>query len=199
MRTSKKTKEKVDSSPEVFVTHPKSGRRRKKRKTNTTEDNTAKSRLSSIEQKLGIANLFEGEIYHLSFDCPRNLAKLFKEATKANGTSVCKELQNYALTYVVNYKLQKSAFGSTLSRVLKPKLAVENLNVTQYVQSRPRRLIRNVEPQTVTSEVCLTCEIGRCTKEAVGKDVYLAQGKEYRLCRFHLSQYAYSKAWRLLS
>lgn len=149
--------EKADLSAKSFTTKPKNGKRRKNKSLEQYEDSTAKSRLFSIEQKLGLTGLFDGKVYHLSFDCPKPLAELFKEATKANGTSVCKELQNYALTYVVNYGLQKSAFGNTLSRVLKPKLSVQNLNVTQYVQSRPRRYAR-VDPNRKEATVSVSPE-----------------------------------------
>jgi hypothetical protein len=84
--------------------------------------------LSSIERELSLTGLFEGGNNHLTLDCPKPLAELFKEATKANGTSVCKELQKYALSYCVNYVLGKHAYGSTLSKVLNPKLTIENLD-----------------------------------------------------------------------
>jgi|PlaIllAssembly_1097288.scaffolds.fasta_scaffold128088_2 hypothetical protein len=191
------TKEKVYFSPKIFTTHPKSGKRHNKKK-KLIEDSTAKSQLSSIERELGISGLFEGEVYHAGWDCPRQLGLLFKEATHANGTSICKELQKYALTYCINYVLEKKSFGSTLSRILKPKLTVENLNFSQYVQNRPRRLIRHVESEAVTAKGVSTCQIADCTNDAVGKGVFIKTKTEYHLCKLHFEAFLSQRdAWRL--
>lgn len=197
------SKDKADFEPKIFTTQPKNGKRRKNKRT-IIEEGTAKSRLSSIERELGLSGLFEGEVYHLSFDCPKPLAKAFKEATKANGTSICKELQKYALSYVVEHHIEKSAFGSTISKILKPKLTIENLNFEQYVQNRPRRLLRGVEVRGArdvsgVSGESLTCMIGVCDKPAVEVMVYQPKGKEskdYRVCAFHASAYAGVNSWR---
>ena len=70
----------------------------------------------------------------------------------------------------------------------------------QYVQSRPRRNMRNVEPEILTAEGALTCQIGDCRREAVARGVYLETGKEYRLCKFHLEEFLNNpKAWKVLN
>ncbi len=74
--------------------------------------------LSEIEEILSINCLFEGEMTHLSFDCPKNLRQAFKQECKANSVSVCKMLQNYQLTYIVVSRLKKHAYGNTLSKLV---------------------------------------------------------------------------------
>jgi hypothetical protein len=184
--------------PVTFTTH----RKQHNTKTESLEKTnlrTAKSSLSSLESELGLNGLFEGGHNHLNFDCPKPLVLAFKTATKANGTSVCKELQKYALSYVVSYSIEKTAFGNTLSKVLKPKLTIQNLNFEQYCQSRPRRLIRRVEAETVTGEGELTCQVSGCLNGAVGVGVHVDSGKKYRLCALHLEAYADSpKLWRVV-
>lgn len=138
----KKTKEKNGFSPKIFTTHPKNGKPRKNKTAKTIEEGIAPSNLFSIEKMLGLNGLFDGELKHVSFDCPTNLREAFKHATRENGTSYCKELQKYIICYVATHHAEKMAFGNTLSKILKPKLVIENLNFEQYVQSRPRRLIR---------------------------------------------------------
>jgi hypothetical protein len=138
----KKTKEKDGFSPKIFTTHQKNGKQRNNKTAKTIEDGIAQSNLLSIERMLGLEGLFDGELKHLSFDCPLTLREAFKQATRENGTSYCKELQKYMVSYVATHHAQKMAFGNTLSKILKPRLVIENLNFEQYVQGRPRRLIR---------------------------------------------------------
>lgn len=196
-KISTESKEKAVFIPKTFVTRPKNGKRRKNRNS-IFEDSTAKSSLFSIEEKLGLKGLFEGPHNHLNFDCPKPLAKLFKEATRHNGTSICKELQKYALSYVVNYGLEKQSFGSTLSKVLKPKLTIENLNFEQYVQSRPRRLLRRAEVHF--SEEKSVCGFADCKNEAIGRAVWLARNQVYRLCEKHLDAAKQNpKHWKILN
>jgi hypothetical protein len=194
------SKEKAVFSPKIskpFTTHPKNGKRRKNRKS-IFEDSTAKSSLSTIEEKLGINDLFSGKIKHLNFDCPPKLRDLFKEATKANGTSVCKELQKYALSYSVKYVLEKQSFGSTMSKVLSPSLTIENLNFEQYTQSRPRRYIRQGSPEFLTDDGLSTCEVGNCHNEAIESGVFIKTEKKYRLCKLHYENCLDNpKVWRL--
>jgi hypothetical protein len=183
---------------------------RKKRRCKDTEDSgrnandikaqgIAKSRLFSIEKELGIDGLFDGDVYHLSFDCPKSLASAFKESTRANGTSVCKELQKYALSYVTADHIEKSAFGSTLSKILKPKVTIGELKFEQYVQSRPRRLLRletgiNGDNPEKSNQ---TCGIGDCKKPSTDKALHVPSGRVYPLCTMHANYYRElsSKIW----
>jgi hypothetical protein len=172
----------------------------KKKQNRKNDQSIAQSMLLSMEEKLGLADLFQGELTHLSFDCPLNLREAFKKVTKANGTSICKELQKYMLGYIVANHAKKHAFGDTLSKVLKPEVVIENLSSVQYIQNRPRRLMRQVPSEILTSDGALTCQIGSCCKEAVGKAVYLKTGKEYRVCVAHLENYSdCSQAWRIIA
>ena len=101
-----------------------------------------KSMPSNVEAELGLGSLFSGNITHLSFDCPIKLREAFKSETKDNGTSVCKELQKYMVSYVATSRIKKHALGNTLSKLVDVPFTIENLNFEQYVQSRPRRLLR---------------------------------------------------------
>jgi hypothetical protein len=67
----------------------------------------AGSMLSEVAKELGLEGLFEGEIRHTSFDNPKNLGEAFKMECKANGSSVCKELQKFELSYIVSSRIEK--------------------------------------------------------------------------------------------
>jgi hypothetical protein len=137
--------------------------------------------------------LFEGDIYHASFDCPKPLAKAFKKATHDNGTSICKELQKYMLIYVTADHAEKTAYGNTLCKVLKPKIAIGELNFEQYCQTKPRRWIQK-KPEEVRGvdnqgEKFEFCEIGRCKNRAVAVMRYKNNSRSYRVCEIHLNEY----------
>jgi hypothetical protein len=155
---------------------------------------TSESLLSSIEKELGLQGLFDGEVFHLSFDCPKPLAKAFKQATHDNGTSICKELQKYALTYVTKDHIEKSAFGNTLSKVLNPHIAIENLNFEQYCQTKPRRWNKKSTEQVKGvnnfGEEFHFCEIGDCRQPAVSIMIYSQNKREYRVCLLHHKEYS---------
>jgi hypothetical protein len=162
------------------------------------ENCIAKSRLFPIEETLELDGLFDGKLYHLSFDCPKNLALAFKQETRDNGTSICKELQKYMLSYVSSARMQKTAFGNTISRVLKPSLTIENLNFEQYCQTRPRRYVRNVEPVDVTRNLEVACEVAGCRNAALSEAVYLPRDELYRVCEVHLSEFRrLPKEWKV--
>jgi hypothetical protein len=184
------SKDKECFFPKIFTTHPKNGKRRKNKKT-IYEDSIAKSLLPSIEKTLGLTDLFGGKIVHVSFDCPNNLRIAFNEACKFENRSSCKIQQEIMASHVIAVQTKKHALGNTMSRLVDANFTIENLNFGQYVQSRPRRLIRNVEPETLTSSGLLTCQIGNgtCLNQAIGKGVYLKTGKEYRLCKVHLESF----------
>ena len=107
-----------------------------------------------VEKMLGLNGLFEGDIVHLSFDCPKKLRTTFNYESKANGTSTCKKLQHLMASYVVTSKVKKNALGNTLAKLVDVPFVIEILNFEQNVQSRPRRLLRKkpVEKNYVVNE-----------------------------------------------
>jgi hypothetical protein len=162
-------------------------------------DNTAKSQLLSIESNLGLDDLFGGKMVKCTFRIPFNLREAVKQECKANGVSTCKIRAELDALWVVNSRSKKLAFGNTMSKLIDAKVSIGEMNFTQNVQSRPRRLMRNVEPTTMIVDSLRTCQVKGCCNEAVGKGVYLATGREHRLCKLHYTVYARSpKEWRLL-
>ena len=158
------------------------------RKKTNIEKRIASGMLSDVEGELGLEGLFGGELTHLSFDCPTNLRTAFRTETKDNGTSVCKELQKYMTSYVATSRIKKHALGNTLSRALTANFTVENLNFEQYVQSRPRRLLRGESSHLVELPSNL-CMVKGCKRLAVGSGVYLLRNECYQLCAEHFSEF----------
>jgi hypothetical protein len=155
-------------------------------------------RLFDIEKELGLEGLFDGEIYHLSFDCPKPLAKAFKKATHDDGTSICKALQKYMLIYVTADHVEKTAYGNTLRKVLKPNIAI-GLNFEQYCQTKPRRWIKK-SPEEVkgtnnSGKKFSFCEIGTCSNPAIAVMVFLKEKKDYRVCLLHQKEYSKNDSW----
>lgn len=109
---------------------------------------------SDVEKMLGLDGLFDGKLTHLSFDCPNNLRSAFKTESKSNSVSVCKNLQKFMASYVVTSRVKKHALGNTLAKLVDVPFVIENLNFEQYVQSRPRRLLRKkpIEKNIVINE-----------------------------------------------
>jgi hypothetical protein len=165
-----------------------------------TTNSIANSRLLSIEKELGLQGLFDGEIYHASFDCPKPLAKAFKKATHDNGTSICKELQKYMLIYLTADRMEKTAYGNTLSKVLEPKIAIGQFNFEQYCQTKPRRWIRknpeDVKGVTRSGEKFTFCEIGDCHNPAIAVMVYLEKKNDYHVCLLHKKEYDKNASWQ---
>ena len=75
--------------------------------------------LFSNGEMLELDGLFEGEMKHLSFDCPLNLRTAFNREAQANGNSVCKLLQQYMSAYVSASMVKKHAIGNTFPTVPK--------------------------------------------------------------------------------
>jgi len=128
--------------------------------TKHNKEGIAKSMLSDVAEELGLEGLFQGEVTHLSFDCPRNLREAFKEEVKRNGSSVCKELQKSQLSYIVASRIKKHAFGNTLSKLVDVPVSIGALNVNQYVQSRVRRYAKTevfLEEVTQSVSACVLC------------------------------------------
>ena len=127
----------------------------KRQKTNNKNNNSnphsiAGSMLREVAEQLGLDGLFDGKIVHVSFDCPYNLREAFKHEIISNGTSQCKELQKFMLSYIVVSRLKKHALGNTLSKLVDVPFTIENLSLNQYVQSRPRRYVRDVGNEAVS-------------------------------------------------
>jgi hypothetical protein len=161
-------------------------------------DSIAGSMLSDVEKILGVEGLFDGEMTHLSFDCPKNLRSEFKQECKANGTTVCKTLQNYQLAYIVISRLKKHAYGNTLSRLVDAPIVIENLNCIQNVQSRVRRYSRttvNYEEETISK----SCDFPNCPNEAVARAIYVVKNEEYEVCLRHLADACSDqKLWKVV-
>ncbi len=184
-------------SPKIFTTHPKNGKRKPNKK--IIEQNNA----HSIAQSMPFSNdtnkvdleLFGGEIVHLSFDCPINLRTAFNQATKANGTSACQILRLFMSAYVKSNYGKEHATSNTITQ--SSPIIIKKLETNQYVQTRPRRLIRHVEPQNVGVNGSLTCQIGSCSEVAIAEGIYRNDGKTYRLCSNHLNGYCSLPEWRI--
>jgi hypothetical protein len=179
-------------NPKAFTTH-----RKHNHKTKPIYDySIAESMLKSIDSTLCLDSLFDGNIVHLSFDCPVNLRSAFNAETKHNGTSICKELTHFMAQYVFSSLVKKHALGNTISKIAETNFTIESMNFTQNVQSRPRRLLRSVEVEgAVASEVCM---IGDCRRPAVDLMVYSRKGEESverMVCAFHSSEFAKCKEW----
>ena len=115
---------------------------------NSDSHSIAGSMLREVAEQLGLDELFDGKIVHVSFDCPYNLREAFKHEIISNGTSQCKELQKFMLSYIVVSRLKKHALGNTLSKLVDVPFTIENLSLNQYVQSRPRRYVRRVRDES---------------------------------------------------
>jgi len=104
----------------------------------------AGSMLRDVASELGLEGLFGGKIVHVSFDCPLNLREAFKTEIMENKSSQCKELQKFMLSYIVVSRLKKHALGNTLGKLVDVPFTIGELNLNQYVQSRPRRYVKGV-------------------------------------------------------
>lgn len=149
--------------------------------------------------------LFEGKLTHLSFDCPTNLRTAFNHATKQNGSSVCKMLQQYMAAYVTATMIKKHALANMKIDVEKQtvvNVGINELSFNQNIQNRPRRLLN----PAVNSEVVETvegadyCEIGNGECRNPAKDVmrYKPTKKEYRVCSVHSAKFAGRDVWELV-
>jgi hypothetical protein len=160
-----------------------------------SELSSAKSELFSIEEMLGLNDLFGGKIVHIGFDCPENLRKALKQETHDNGSSYCKELQKYAVSYVVASRAKKYALGTTMSRFVDANFTIGEMNFTQYVQTKRRRKIKKtLEIDEETETTALVCGYRGCKNEAVAKGVF--QGKrEFFLCADHFALAKNNRDW----
>jgi hypothetical protein len=147
-----------------------------------------KSMLSDVAQELGLEGLFEGEMRHTSFDNPKNLGEAFKTECKDNGSSVCKELQKYELSYIVSSRIKKHALSNTISKIVDLPVTIQNLNLNQYVQSRVRRHVKIFEERDLAH-----CHF--CGREAIGKFRYVETREVYGLCEFHAGEFVNGKNW----
>lgn len=127
-------------------------------KTNDKEQH--KDNDSIAEACLPFADLLAGETKHVSFDCPENLRKAFKSATKANGTTYCHVLRGFMQTYVVASHYRKACFPNTNEPVV-----VENLFMPTLVRKRLRRVLEEVEE--VSFLEYSTCEFPKCKHRGI--------------------------------
>ena len=161
-------------------TKDKKPSKHKKNTNSKNGDSIAGSMLREVAEQLGLDGLFDGKIVHVSFDCPLNLRKAFMREIKENGSSACKELQKFMASYVVVSRLKKHALGNTLSKLVDMPVVIENLSLNQYVQSRPRRHVRNVG--------FVKCEARGCGEPAEFR-FHHYNGRVYNLCGRHVEEY----------
>lgn len=129
-----------------------------------------------------LTTLFNGELTHLSFDCPKPLRQTFKTAVKANGSSVCHVLQTFMVTYLVANHYQKACFNDTYRH----PITVKNLVIPTYVKERVRR-VKRIAEQIEDFEVTVTCGHVDCTAEAIGSGVWRGRNT-LNLCADHYSE-----------
>jgi hypothetical protein len=129
--------------------------------------------------------LFTGKVVHTSFDCPINLREAFKQVTKANGSSECKELCAYMAARVITSEYNKACFTNTMGV---PKLVIEKLEIPTYVQSRKRRFKREVTEEEI-EEIFESPTCTFCSNHAVVRAELLSSpGSKVWLCESHYQQ-----------
>lgn len=191
------------NNSKVFTLAPKSGKRRinkavKERKTAEILS-IALSMLKSKQLESHVNGLFEGEMAHLSFDIKKPLREELNSVVRERGTSVCKILNQLAVAFIIAHHTEQHAIGNTKFEGL--PVVIENLNVVQNVQSRPRRLIRNsdVAESEAVGEV-ERCSVNGCSDGVVGRAVLLGNKKEYAFCASHLRERELDRInWRVAS
>ncbi len=170
-------------NPNAFTTKRKQNKKSKK----YTNFGITGSMLSSIVSELGLDGLVDGELTHLSFDCPKPLRLAFKTATRSQKTNVCDELQKYMVNYVVAFQTKKHALGDTLSKLLPVEFSIGEINLHQYCQTKPRRWVNPVA-ELQGKDVSNNCEMNGCSAVAVSSGEF--QGKRLRLCKDHTEVYS---------
>jgi hypothetical protein len=208
-KNSEESKEKTIRSPKIsiekksnsFTTHPKSGKRRKNKKS-TFKDSIGQCYPFSIEQKLGLTKLFEGTWVQENFKLPLNLRTAFNVETKLNGDSSCQEQRRFMFNYVAASRIERLSLGDTLSKIVSPKFSIGQMNFTQNVQSRPRRYVSNNPDAELTVDGSHQCQFGDCENVAVETWVYQPKdGKpdEREICASCVRRFAGSSSWHFKS
>ena len=185
----------INHNPNAFTT---------KKKPKKSKECITSSMPFSIDYLTVRQSLFEGEMTHLSFDCPKNLRTALNQAVRENGTSVCKILTEYSAAYIDATMVKKHALANTNLAPKKSETVVNvgigELSFTQNVQNRPRRLVScNVDATVNDAERDNRCMIGSCDKVAVEVMTFQPKGqeaKDYQVCSFHFDAYADYKDWR---
>ena len=72
----------------------------------------------------------------------QNLRTAFNEECRINGESACKVRQKLDASYVVSSRMKRHALGNTMSKLVDVPFVIKKMEFNQYVQSRPRRLVR---------------------------------------------------------
>ena len=187
----------INYNPKAFTT-----KHNKKAKT-TMDLRIAESMPFSIDDLATKQALFNGEMTHLSFDCPKNLRTALNNAVKQNGTSVCKILCEYSVAYVTATMIKKHALANTKIEPDRKEtvvnVAIGELSFTQNVQNRPRRIVNcNSNAIVNDSELENRCMIGSCKNEATSVMIYHPKGKvakEYQVCAYHSSELVNTSPW----
>ena len=188
----------------IFTTAPQNGKRKPNRTTTQRHQqetlSIALGMLSNNDLEKQAGGLLQGEVVHLSFDCPKPLREAMKQTAQRNGLSLCKMLCVLGAACVVADQRKEHAFSNTIGG-RQPLVSIGALNFEQYCQTKPRRWmgkapedVKACSPEGVKGEFC---QIEGCRKIAVSSGVYLETGKEYSLCSFHRGVFVkQSKNWK---
>jgi len=125
-------------------------------------------------------DLLGGDIVHLSFDCPRNLREYFNKVARRKYGSSCRALRSFMLKIIAQHVLEKHALGNTLSDVVPSVFNVPQIVMPTYVQSRPRRYVKDSR--------FVSCQARGCKEHAEFR-FYHYNGNVYLLCRRHVEEY----------
>jgi len=125
-------------------------------------------------------DLLGGDIVHLSFDCPRNLREYFNQVARRKYGSSCRVLRSFMLKIIAQHVLEKHALGNTLSDVVPSVFNVPQIVMPTYVQSRPRRYVKDSR--------FVSCQARGCRERAEFR-FYHYNGNVYLLCRRHVEEY----------
>jgi hypothetical protein len=103
------------------------------------------SNLFTIDDLVTKQTLFEGNMVHLSVDCPFNLRTAFNNACKANGTSTCKIIQQFAANYIMATTIKEHALANTnLDTGKKLSSTTVNIGISEMNFNRMFRIDRAV-------------------------------------------------------
>lgn len=153
------SKEKACFSPKIsnikesktFTTAPTNERKHKNNIHRNSMYKNSKSMPFPIDSTLEDLDLFGGKMVHYSFDCPLNLRTAFNKEIIDNGDTGCQEQRRFMAIYVVNSMNKKHALGNTLSKLVDANFSIGEMNFTQNVQSKTRRLINNGETKVLSN------------------------------------------------
>ena len=120
----------------------------------------------------------------MSIRVDKGLKKQFTLASKALFGSTCNPIESYMATIVGFYNNQTNLWVNP-SHTKTPVVNIGEIRIERNLRER-RKLVVDAVPVD-------NCMIGSCGRVAVDTGLY--EGKEYRLCGFHVEGYAGAKGW----